>query len=436
MSGPREPCALYPQLTSPGPPKTRRTCGLFPARTCPPFPPGRPLVLTQPAGDSALQTIPLYNVLWAEATADALSVTYADPRRQLRPATLTFCLSDPGSADPFASALLRAAYGPATPRRRAKVLVNPHAGPGGADRLWEHEVAPIFRAARMSVDVVRTRYSGEGVDIARDLDADAYDVIVACSGDGLPHEIFNGLGRRPDARRALARLAVAHVPCGSGNAMSCNLYGTHRAAPAALAIVKGVVTSMDLMSVTQGGERYLSFLSQSLGVVAESDLATEHMRWMGEARFTVGFLQRIFKGKVYPCEVAMKVEVEGKENIREHYRRERAGDGTDAVVEGKGEPGSAGSSVDDGDGLPPLKYGTVGDKIPEGWEVVSYDKLGNFYCGNVSSPRCCLSLSIPTSTALIETPRTLTRGEQRCATLPRRQTFSRPRCPATASSIC
>lgn len=279
--------------------------------------------------------------------------------------------------------------------------MNPHAGPGGADKLWENEAGPIFRAARVSADVVRTEYSGQGVDIARDVDVDAYDMIVACSGDGLPHEIFNGLGKRADARRALGRLAVAHVPCGSGNAMSCNLYGTHKAAPAALAIVKGTSTPMDLVSITQGSEgaRYLSFLSQSLGIVAESDLATEHMRWMGEARFTVGFLQRVFRGKVYPCDVAMKVEVEGKVNIRDHYRRAKglAGGREEAVPEGERENGEN-PEGEGGEGLPELRHGSVGDKIPEGWEVISHDKLGNFYCGNVSFTPF---LSTPPQTGLL-----------------------------------
>ena len=177
----------------------------------------------------------------------------------------------------------------------------------------------------MPVSVVRTRHQGEGVDIAAAVDIDAFDTIVACSGDGLPHEVFNGLAKRSDARRALGKLAVAHIPCGSGNAMSCNLYGTYKAGPAALAIVKGVETPLDLVCITQGETRYVSFLSQSLGIVAESDLATENMRCMGGARFTVGFLARIFGGKVYPCDVAMKVEVEGAEAVREHYRRGREG---------------------------------------------------------------------------------------------------------------
>lgn len=290
----------------------------------------------------------------------------------------------------------------------------------------------------MSVSVVRTRHQGEGVDIAASLDIDAYDTVVACSGDGLPHEIFNGLAGRPDARRALASMPVAHIPCGSGNAMSCNLYGTYRAGPAALAIVKGVETPLDLVRVTQGDRRYVSFLSQSLGIVAESDLATENMRWMGGARFTVGFLARIFGGKVYPCDVAMKVEVEGTEELRGHYRRGREGVLVGAEGKGDGEAEEGSSSGGDGEGMPELRWGTVKDKVPEGWEVVSYDKLGNFYCGNVSISPFLFPLpfhpltTVPTHPFLFSTPPSLTKAT-RCPTWPPTQTSSPPPSPPTAS---
>lgn len=37
----------------------------------------------------------------------------------------------------------------------------------------------------------------------------------------------------------------------------------------------------DLFSMTHGGKRYISFMTQSLGLIAEVDLGTEHLRFMG-----------------------------------------------------------------------------------------------------------------------------------------------------------
>ncbi|KAI1377031.1 ATP-NAD kinase-like domain-containing protein [Hypoxylon crocopeplum] len=340
-------------------------------------------------------SIPLYNVLWAEiAAAGLLLIEYANPvsKKHLRVAKLDYTLGELATdvVDAWIDVLLRQAYGTAQRNKRAKVLVNPHAGPGGADKIWEHDVKPLFEAARMSLDVVRTKFSGEAVGICEKLDIDAYDIVIPCSGDGLPYECINGLGKRPDARKALHQVAVAHIPCGSGNAMSCNLNGTHRPSFAALAIVKGVRTPLDLMSVTQGNTRMLSFLSQSVGIIAECDLGTENLRWLGAARFNVGLVQRIFSKKVYPCDISMKVEIPEKADIKAHYRRERtesdyttrreADVGRESSLAGE----STSTETDIGDGLPPLKFGTVNDKVPDDWETASYDKLGNFYCGNMA----------------------------------------------------
>ncbi|KAL0782028.1 hypothetical protein CaCOL14_003362 [Colletotrichum acutatum] len=344
------------------------------------------------ASAPSTQTVPLYNVLWAEQTGETLTIDYAKQagKQRVQAAIWTFTLNDAEGPDvkSWIDTLMRKAYGPAKLCKRAKVLVNPHAGPGGAEKKWRVDVEPLFKAARMPMDVEHTTYSGQALEIAREVDVDAFDTIVTCSGDGLAHEVFNGLGQRPDASQALHKVAVSHIPCGSGNAMSCNLYGSYRPSICALAIVKGVETPMDLVSITQGDRRTLSFLSQALGVVAESDLATEHLRWMGGARFTWGFLVRIFEKKCYPCDLAVKVEIEDKAGVKKHYKeytRSASVTHTGASEPPRAENADAVSSpFGDQEGLPPLRFGTINDDLPDGWELIPHDKMGNFYCGNVS----------------------------------------------------
>jgi sphingosine kinase len=217
------------------------------------------------------------------------------------------------------------------------------------------------------------------VEIAESLNVDDFDVIAACSGDGLPHEVFNGLGKKPDAVKALRKVAVVQLPCGTGNAMSLNLNGTASTSLAALCVIKGLPTPLDLVSITQGDRRTLSFLSQSAGIVAETDLATENIRWMGSARFTYGFLVRLLGKTVYPCDLAIKVDIPDKDGIKEHYRAAVA-DKTPLTSQLRSDS----SSTEPTEGLPPLKYGTVLDPLPSGWNLVPYDKLGNFYAGNMA----------------------------------------------------
>ncbi|KAF7544007.1 hypothetical protein G7Z17_g10293 [Cylindrodendrum hubeiense] len=332
---------------------------------------------------SAKQLIPLYNVLWAEVSNNRITVDFAlhasktiiKPDKWSIPlAPLDNDLPNGTPAETFISVLLARAYGEAIPRKRAYVLINPNSGPGGAVRLWENEVKPLFDAARMDLDVVTLTRGGEATDLAEKVELTKYDTIMACSGDGTPYEIFNGLGKRPDAGHALASMAVSHIPCGSGNAFSCNLYGSHRASFAALAIIKGIITPMDLVSVTQGNNRILSFLSQTLGIIAESDLGTEHLRWMGATRFEYGIMTRMFKRTCYPCDLAIKVEIEEKADVKAHYKH-HASNASLVKLAKNDEAKDA--------GLPKLKYGTAQDPLPEGWELISYDKIGTFYAGNM-----------------------------------------------------
>lgn len=49
--------------------------------------------------------------------------------------------------------------------------------------------------------------------------------------------------------------------------------------------------SIDLLSILQSGKRSLSFMSQSVGLMADLDLGTEHLRWLGSNRFIYGYLR-------------------------------------------------------------------------------------------------------------------------------------------------
>lgn len=293
--------------------------------------------------------------------------------------------------------LLDRAYGESQRQKRIKVLINPYGGAGKAAKWFARDIEPIFAAAQCYVDVERTAYMGHAVEIAEKIDENAYDVIATCSGDGLAHEVFNGLARKLNATEALRKIAVVQLPCGTGNAMSWNLNGTGSCSMAALCTVKGLRTPLDLASVTQGEKRTISFLSQAVGMVAETDLGTDNIRWMGSARFTYGFLVRLLGKTVYPCDIAVKTEIGDKTACKAHYKAEIArGRHTRPSVSGDG-PAERSHHEDVGiksvpevsTGLPPLKYGTVTSPLPppssSGWTALSpYHVLGTLYCGNMA----------------------------------------------------
>lgn len=339
-----------------------------------------------PTEQKATRTIPLYNVVWAELSEFEIIVHYARAASKsvVRPAFINYSVekTSRAKAEAWIGQLLNAAYGRAQRCKRIKVLINPFGGQGSAQKYYTKDIEPILAAARCHVDVEKTQYSGHAVDLAAEkIKADDWDVIACCSGDGVPHEVWNGLAKKKDAARSLAQIAVVQLPCGSGNALSWNLNGTGSPSLAALAVVKGIRTPMDLASVTQGDKRILSFLSQAVGIVAESDLGTEHLRFLGAARFTVGIVSRILTRKLYPADISVCVEIDDKPAIREAYQQEAskplAESSSTTLLQSRGIPNPD-------EPIPPLQYGTVNDPLPSTWTPLTpYPNLGNFYAGNM-----------------------------------------------------
>lgn len=280
-------------------------------------------------------------------------------------------------AEKWVQDLLAKAYGRAKHSKRLRVLINPVGGPGKAKAEWVKTVEPIFRSAGATLDVTPTTHIGHGREIAESLDVSAYDSLVIFSGDGLVHEAINGLCSRQDALLALRRCPVGVLPGGSGNASSMSVNGPRdggNPALAALTVLKGTPMQTDICTVTQSNERFYSFLSQAYGIMADVDLGTEHMRWMGTHRFTAGFLQRALAGPVYDCEISMRIVESDKQKMREDslatHRKALAPDFVTA--DGKGENPFASHEDDQDDAgpetlaMPALKYGTIQDAIPSG----------------------------------------------------------------------
>ncbi|KAG9002411.1 sphinganine kinase lcb4 [Tulasnella sp. JGI-2019a] len=209
-------------------------------------------------------------------------------------------IPDPGpeqikQSNEWAASLMQITYAGIEPRRKFKILVNPVSGKGQARRIFDNRLRPIFEAAQCSIDVTYTTHSGHGSEIAATLPL-TYDAIITMSGDGLPYEVINGFAKRADARSAFQQVAVIPLPGGSANAFCINLLGPKDGFDpvyATLNAIKGKPMQLDLASVTNINTRktVFAFLSVAAGLMAEVDIGTENMRWIGETRFILGFLR-------------------------------------------------------------------------------------------------------------------------------------------------
>lgn len=336
--------------------------------------------------------------------------------------------------------ILDRAYYKSKRNKNFLVLVNPNGGPGRARHIYESTCAPMLKMGRCHTTIIETTHRFHAQELARDMaDILKFDAIICCSGDGTPHEVINGLAQRTkykDAARALATLPLCQLPCGSGNSVAISLNGNNSATCASLGMVKGVPMAVDLMLVTQNNSKCLSFLTQAFGTIADADLGTEHLRWMGGTRFVYGTLKYTMQAKTYPCDVYVKyAEPTTTRQLKDHYNQHlqmhmdrfnecSSASAAPTITQSQEQeqepstPSSASASAsatysysynndnDNDNNIDPItsimtpQYGTINDPVPPNWtQLPDCDHLSLLYCGKmpwVSSDCLMFPATLPT----------------------------------------
>lgn len=207
--------------------------------------------------------------------------------------------------------------------RRLLLLVNPYSGRGMAMQWCQTHILPMISEANISYNLIQTERQNHARELIREISLHEWDGIVIVSGDGLLHEVINGLMDRPDWEQAI-KTPVGMLPCGSGNALagSINHYAGYDMClreplliNCCFLLCRGGVRPMDLVSVTtspspssassnQNGrpsspKRLYSFLSVAWGFVSDVDIESERYRGLGSARFTLGTLVRLASLRSY-----------------------------------------------------------------------------------------------------------------------------------------
>ncbi|KAJ7774885.1 ATP-NAD kinase-like domain-containing protein [Mycena metata] len=320
-------------------------------------------------GTGRLVQVPLRQVLAARRDGLIVEVAYIG-RKKKEPMFLTTLVGTVEQAeenvlDAWLETLLHLAYEDMGVKRgrRVKVIINPHSGTKKGVATFNKTIEPILRSARCTLDVSHTTRGGHAYEIAKTLSLD-YDAIVIVSGDGLVHEVLNGFAHHEQPLNAF-RIPLAPIPTGSGNGLAINLLGMadgFDVCAATLNVVKGLPMKVDVCSLTQNGKRTLSFMSQVVGLIADLDIGTDHLRWMGEARFTYGFLRGLIQFKACPVQLSYKsVQVDKDDMYAIYQKRRTETKANEATRKGLLEPAT------DETALPPLKYSTTDE---DGWTVV------------------------------------------------------------------
>ena len=192
------------------------------------------------------------------------------------------------------------------------ILVNPKSGPNqNGQELCETIVQPMLEQAGIDTTVVITTHAqhaqefvaqhGENDDSEEDLSK--FDAIVTIGGDGIIHEVLQGIQDRPDHEKLCKTLKIGVIGAGTGNGLVKSL--THAsgedctATDSAFLIAKQRTHWMDLSRYHTSSKEYISFLTFSWGMMADIDIESEVLRMLGAFRFDVWAVIRVLTKRIY-----------------------------------------------------------------------------------------------------------------------------------------
>lgn len=205
---------------------------------------------------------------------------------------------------------------PLPPRTRSLLLlINPASGAGNAEANL-HTLTPMLQQSGVRFRVQKTSHANHALEILRDMDVRAPEAptdVICVSGDGLVHEVVNGIMQRQDWEVAARYLRIGHIGGGSGNGLASAICVQAQESIDLVSsmwlILKGWTRPLDVFSIKQEEEdvRY-GFLSMGYGMISDIDLESESMRYLGNARFTVAALARICCVRRYEASMELLVE--------------------------------------------------------------------------------------------------------------------------------
>lgn len=188
-------------------------------------------------------------------------------------------------------------------RRVLLVFINPNSGTKKGIQVWEQAKCFLTKAGCTFVEVF-TKAPNHARNYLLEHKASELkeiDGILSVSGDGIPHEIINGIFGRPDWE-LFKDLPIGALPGGSAGALMTNQLVRSgeqlNLASACYLVAKGRTIKSDLMVYEGAAERNVyGFLSFVYGMMGRLDIESERFRWIGNTRFYLYGVYEIAKLK-------------------------------------------------------------------------------------------------------------------------------------------
>ncbi|XP_039018369.1 sphingoid long-chain bases kinase 1-like [Hibiscus syriacus] len=199
------------------------------------------------------------------------------------------------------------------------VILNPRSGRGRSTKVFHGVVEPIFKLAGFKLEVIKTTSAGHAKKLASTVDISTCpDGIICVGGDGIINEALNSLLSRENQKEGIS-IPIGIIPAGSDNSLVWTVLGVRDPVSAAISIVKGGLTAIDVFAVEwiQTGVIHFGMTVSYYGFVSDVlELSEKYQKRFGPLRyFVAGFLKLLCLPK-YNYEVeylpAAKEDREGK----------------------------------------------------------------------------------------------------------------------------
>ncbi|XP_035826337.1 ceramide kinase [Aplysia californica] len=275
------------------------------------------------------------NVLWSVSLDDILAVqTQSRDNSELNSVVVHYAARGKGhsltwaklvlSGDPDLCKELNNSFATTLPERlRPKtflVVINPNSGSKTAGRIFHKKVAPLLRTCNITFKVYETRGPDDTPNAFQDVDFSELDGVLCVGGDGHYSKVVTALVDKhqesvgadvkdPDAELRPLPFPVGVIPGGSGNYIPFYLHGSRDPLTAAIKVVLGNSTPTNIVAVHQGGklEGYCGLIC-GFGLFGDMMYSCERTRWMGNLRYTVMPLKRIFSRRLIDVTVELQPE--------------------------------------------------------------------------------------------------------------------------------
>lgn len=199
--------------------------------------------------------------------------------------------------------------------RKLLVFVNPFGGKRQAPIIWKAKAKKIFDQAGIDVRVVHTERAGHADDTIMRLTLEEMkelDGIVAVGGDGLFHEMVNGLltiraaKEGQELAQVVEQLRLGHIPAGSTDTVAYTLHGTRSVTTSVLRIVLGDRIPLDVARLDMLRSQTHVFAVSMISYGYLGDLLKESELWrsLGPLRYEYVGAKVLFRSRAYDCKVS------------------------------------------------------------------------------------------------------------------------------------